>query len=133
MANPLGTSFSTDENGLVQTYVGLLGKTVEPLIAEFDQEKFEEFLSSGSASPKAMRQYCKVSSETRFRISLEITPQMARITAHNAKGATSEEVLKTSHVAHAARVNVTQEIRRAKAMAHDQRDGEDQFRHPPSL
>ena len=55
MATPLGTSFSTDENVMAQADVRLLGKTVESLVIEFDQEKFEEFLSSGSASRKAMR------------------------------------------------------------------------------
>ena len=64
MATPLENSFSTDENAVAQANVRLLGKTVESLVIEFDQGKFEEFLSSGSASPKAMR-YCTVSSETR--------------------------------------------------------------------
>ena len=74
MATPLGTSFSTDENAVVQVDAWLLEKTVESLIVEFDQEKFEEFISSGSANPKAMRQYRTVSSETRSRISSKITP-----------------------------------------------------------
>ena len=81
---------------MVQADVQLLKKTVESLVIEFDQEKFEEFLSSGSTNSKAMRQYRKVSSETRSRISSKITPEMARTTAHHAKGATSKEVLKIS-------------------------------------
>ena len=68
-----------------------------------------------------MWQYRKVSSETCSRISLEITPEVACTTAHNAKGTTSEKVLKISHSAHAARVNVSQETRMAKALAHDQK------------
>jgi len=64
MAPPLGTSFSTDENVVMQSDVQLFGKTVESLVIEFGQEKFEEFLSSDSASPKAMWQYRKISSET---------------------------------------------------------------------
>ena len=36
------------------------GKTVESLVVEFDQAKYEEFLSSGSKSPKA-RAYRRVS------------------------------------------------------------------------
>ena len=55
MATPLGTSFYTNENAVAQADVWLLGKTVESLAVEFDQGKFKEFLSSGSASPKAMR------------------------------------------------------------------------------
>ena len=51
-----------------------------------------------------MWQYRKVSLETRSRISLEITPKVARTTAHSASGATSKEVMKTSR---AARVNVS--------------------------
>jgi len=40
MVTPLGNSFSTDENVMAQADVRLLGKTVESLIIEFDQEKF---------------------------------------------------------------------------------------------
>jgi len=131
MATLLETSFSTDENVVVQADVRLLGRTVEFLIVEFDQEKFGEFLSSGSARPKAMRQYRKVSYETCSRISSEITPEVARTTARNARGATSQEVLKTSRAAHAARINISQETGKAKVVVHDQRDNEGQFRHPP--
>jgi len=68
MVTPLGTTFSTDEN-VVETDLRLLGLTVESLIVEFDQEKFEKLLFLGSISPKAMRQYRKVSSETRSQVS----------------------------------------------------------------
>ena len=122
MATPLENSFSIDENAMAQADVQLLRKTVESLAVKFDQEKFEEFLFSGSASPKTMWYYRKVSSGTRSRISLEITSEVVCTTAHNAKGVTSEEVLKTSRAAHVARVNVSQETFRAKAVAHDQRD-----------
>ena len=62
-------------------------------------------------------------------ISLEISPKVARTTAHNASGAASNEVLKISRVAYAARVNVPQGARRANAPAYDQSNGEDEFRH----
>ena len=55
MATQLGTSFFTDEKAVAQADVQLLEKMVESLVVEFDQEKFEEFLSSSSASPKVMR------------------------------------------------------------------------------
>ena len=48
---------------------------MESLVIEFNQEKFKEFLSSSSASPKAMWLYLKISSETRSRISSEILPK----------------------------------------------------------
>ena len=51
---------------------------------------------------------------------------MAHTTAHNTEGA-------TSRAAHAARVNVSQESCREKAVAHDQRDGEDLFCRPSPL
>jgi len=54
METPLGNSFSTDENAVAQADVWLLGKTVESLVIELNLGKFEEFLSEGSASPKAM-------------------------------------------------------------------------------
>ena len=111
MAILLETSFSTDENVVAQVYVRLFGKAVESLVVEFDQEKLEEFLSSSSASPKAMRQYRNVSSETCFRISSEITLEVTRTSGHNTNDATSEEVLKTSRVAHATIVDVSQETR----------------------
>ena len=104
---PLGISFST-ENIVAQADICLLGETVESLIVEFDQGKFEKFLSSGSACPKVMQQYRKVSSETWSRISLEITPEVAHTTACNTKCATSEEVLKICRIAHTAHVNVSQ-------------------------
>jgi len=130
MATLLGTSFSTDKNVMVQTNVWLLRKTVESPRIEFDQEKFEEFLSSGSVSSKIMRQYHKVSSEIRSRISLEITPEVVHTTAHNAKDATSEEVLKTSSATY---VNVSQETCKVRVMVHNLKDGEDQFRRTPPL
>jgi len=78
---------------------------VESLVIEFNQGKFEEFLFSGFVCPKTMRQHRKVSSETHSRISSEITPKVARTTAHNASGSISEEVLKTSRAACAACIN----------------------------
>ena len=54
MTTLLGTSFFTDETAVTQAIVRLLGMTVKTLIVEFDQGKFEEFLSSGSASPLSL-------------------------------------------------------------------------------
>ena len=132
MATPLGTSFSTDKNAVAHADVQLLGKMVESLV-EFDQGKFEEFLSLGSASPKTMRQYRKVSSETRSRISSEISPKVARTSAHSVSGVTSSEVLKTSCAARVVRVNISQETRKTNALVHDHIDGEDQSRHHSPL
>ena len=58
---------------------------------------------------------------------------MARTTAHNASGATSEEALEISRVVHAARINISQETRRVSASTHNQSDGEDQFCCPSPL
>ena len=64
MATLLGNlTFSTDEQVVVQGDINFVGKMVESLVVEFDQVKYEEFLSSGSKSPKATRQYRRVSSE----------------------------------------------------------------------
>ena len=60
MTTPLGNTFSTDEQVVAQGDVIYMGKTVESLVVEFDQAKYEEFLSSGSKSPKA-RAYRRVS------------------------------------------------------------------------
>jgi len=61
---------------MLQVDVRLLRKMIESLVVEFDQKKFEELLFSGSVNPKAMRQYHQVSSETRSRISSEITSEV---------------------------------------------------------
>ena len=53
---PLGTIFSTDEQVVAQGDVSFMGKTVESLVVEFDQTKYEEFLSL---------RYRRVSSEIR--------------------------------------------------------------------
>ena len=62
MATPLGTSFS-DEEVVAQSDVHLTGTTVETLVVEFDQAKYEEVLSSGSLSPKARRDTHRISTE----------------------------------------------------------------------
>ena len=63
MATPLGTTFITDEQVVAQGDVLYKGKMVESLVVEFDQTKYEEFLSSCSKSPKA-RAYRRVSTGT---------------------------------------------------------------------
>ena len=52
MATPLGITFSTDEQVVAQGDVTFMGRTVESVVMEFDQAKYEEFLSSGSKSPR---------------------------------------------------------------------------------
>ena len=71
MATPLGTTFSIDEQVVAQGDVTYMGKMIESLIFESDQAKYEEFLSSGSKSPRAW-QYRKVSSGTRSPVHSEI-------------------------------------------------------------
>jgi len=53
MATPLGTTFSIDEQVIAQCDVTCIGRMVESLVMKFDQAKYEEFLSSGSKSPRA--------------------------------------------------------------------------------
>ena len=77
MATPLGTTFSTDEQVVAQGDITFMGKTIESLIVEFDQVKYEEFLSSGSKSPRVVRQYCRVSSEIRSQVPSETSSKMA--------------------------------------------------------
>jgi len=129
MVTPLGTAFSIDEKAMSQADVQLLEKTLESLVIEFNQGKFEEFLSSGSASPKTMRQYRKASFTTRSRVSSKISPRVVRTSTYSASGASSNEVLKTSLATFAARVNISKETRRANASVHVHNDGEDQSRH----
>ena len=58
---------------MAQDDVTYMEKMVESLVVEFDQAKYEEFLSSGSKSPKA-RVYRKVSSGTCSQVRSEILP-----------------------------------------------------------
>ena len=101
MAAPLGINFSTDEKVVTQANVKLIGSTVESLIVEFDQQKFEQLLSSGSVSPKSMQKFRKVSNETRSptspKVSQEKTSSKAnRTSSDKAHGSSSPEVHRTS-------------------------------------
>ena len=76
-----------------------MGKMVESLIVEFDQAKYEEFLSSGSKSPKA-RQYRKVSSEIRSQVSSKASPNV--VFAEN---------IMAGRITRKARINISHEAR----------------------
>ena len=112
MATPLGTSFSTDEQVVAQGDINFVKKMVESLVMEFDQAKYEEFLSSGSKSPRVMRQYSRISSEIRSQVALETSSRMA-----------CPNSTISGCVAH---VNISQETREAN-------DIEGQSYHAPSL
>jgi len=71
MVTLLGITFSNDEQVMVQGDVSFMRKTVESLIVELEQAKCEEFLSSGSKSPKVARQYHRVSAEICSQVSLD--------------------------------------------------------------
>ena len=99
MATLLETIFSTDEKIVAQADVKFLGSMIELLVIKLDQENFEEFLSSDSKSPKATWQHCKVSFGTRSQVSSEASLKVTYIIGHNTSSPTSNEALKTSHVA----------------------------------
>ena len=63
MATLLGTTFSTDDQVVAHGDISFMGKTVESHVVEFNQAKYEEFLSSGLKTPRVARQYRRVSSE----------------------------------------------------------------------
>ena len=69
-----------------------MGKTVESLVVEFDQAKYEEFLSSDSKSPRA-RQYLKVSSGTRSHVRSEIPSD-----ATGKKDVVANRIIRNAHV-----------------------------------
>ena len=106
MVTPLGNVFFIDEKVMALADIKLVGSMVESIVIEFDQGKFEEFFSSSSKSQKATRQYRRVSLGTRSQVSSETSPKVTCAIAHNASIAISNEVLKTSRVAHAAHINV---------------------------
>jgi len=104
MATPLGTNFSTDEQVVAQGDVTCMGKTVESLIVEFNQAKYEEFLYSSSKSPRA-RQYRKVSSEIYSRVSSEASSNVV-----------CAEIIMAGCTTRNARVNVFHETREANVV-----------------
>jgi len=101
MVTPLGNTFSTNEQVVVQGDIIFMGKTLESLIVEFNKTKYEKFLSFGPKSPRA-QQYRKVSSEIRFRVPSETSPNMA----------CAKSVI-AGRITHKARVNVSHETREA--------------------
>jgi len=72
---------------------------VELLVVEFDQVKYEEFLSSGSKSPRA-RQYSKISLGTRSQVRSEIHSD-----------ATDKKSAMANHITRNTRVNVSYKTR----------------------
>ena len=72
MATPLGMNYFTDEEMVAQSDTELLGSTVESLMVEFDQGRYEKLLSMGSTSPKCTRRFRKVSHETTKSLSLPL-------------------------------------------------------------
>jgi len=61
MATPLGTFFFANEKIVSQWDDKTLQSTAETLVIQFDQEKFEQFLSEGSLSPINVRKHKKIS------------------------------------------------------------------------
>jgi len=74
-------------------------KIVESLVVEFDQVKYEEFLSSGSKNPRA-RQYRKISSGTHSQVRSEIPSD-----------ATDKKSAMANYITRNTRVNVSHETR----------------------
>ena len=105
----------------MQTNLKLLGSMVKSLIVEFDQEKFEELLSSGSISPK-------VSSRTHSQVSSETSHREAHTLFDKASGSTSLEGLTTSRGSNMAYDNVSQGTCKANVLAHGQHSGGGQSR-----
>ena len=85
MATPLGTIYYTDEEMVAQSDTELLGSMVESLVVEFDQERYEKFLSAGSVSPKATRRFRKVSQETPISLSLSLKNLLMKMGAKPSK------------------------------------------------
>jgi len=96
--------FSTEEKAIAQANLKLLGSMVESLVDEFDQEKFEQLLSSVFISPK-------VPSGTHSQVSLETSQRVAYMLFDKASGSSSLEDLTTSRGANMTFDNVSQETR----------------------
>lgn len=60
MATIAGAFLFTEENMVAQFYAKLIGLMVETLVVEFDQQRYEEYLSFGSSGSKPTRHYHQV-------------------------------------------------------------------------
>ena len=73
---------------------------VESLVIDFDQAKYEKFLSSSSKSPRA-RQYRKVSSGSHFQVRSETPTDVV-----------DKKSVMADHITRDSRVNVSHETRK---------------------
>jgi hypothetical protein len=64
MATTVGDVILSDEMIVAQSDTIAPGTEVESLVIEFDEAKYEEFVSSGGMSPTSARKYRKVSRST---------------------------------------------------------------------
>ena len=118
MTTPLEGVFSTDEKVVAQADLKLLGSAVQSLVVKFNQEKFEQLLSSSSISPKSTQEYHKVSSETGSQVSSEASQRRASSEANRtlfdkANGSTSLEVQAITLGDNKACDEVSQELARS--------------------
>jgi hypothetical protein len=60
MVTIVGKTFSTNEKVVSQHDKIAMGDMAETLVIEFDQDKYEELLSSGKSSPISMRKHRKI-------------------------------------------------------------------------
>jgi len=137
MTTLLGTVFSTDRKAVAPADLKLFSSNVESLVVKFNQEKFE-LLSSGSISSKAMRKYCKVSSETRSLASSEasqrkISSEVNCTLFNKANSSNSHEVHATSFGANTVHDEVSQETRKTCVFAQGQHHDRDQSRRQAYL
>lgn len=72
----LGSPIISKDVAVVQSDKVPIGAMVKLLIIEFDKEKYEEFLSSGSISLKSLRKYWKVSTNLASKEALKIQSRL---------------------------------------------------------
>ena len=60
LATTVGEIFSTTEKIVAQHDKVAVGDMAETLVIEFDQDRYEELLSSGKSSPVSLRKYRKI-------------------------------------------------------------------------
>jgi hypothetical protein len=68
MATTVGASICSDDMVVAQSDKIVAGTMVESLVIEFDQAKYEEYLSSNSSSPRSARKCRQVSHEPRVQM-----------------------------------------------------------------
>ena len=110
MATTVGATILSDDMVVAQCDKIAAGTTVESLVIEFNQAKYEEYLSSNSSSPRSARKCRRVSHEPKVQLDETITvPEQLQV---------QEEGTMTSLVEETVNSSLSKRARQRRRQAH---------------